>query len=176
MTTSCVFSFRTKGHSHNREVFITRQRSTFHSTQEGNSYRIFRGSEGPNLLLWLHLSFREETLRFWLNWCHWKTTKMPSMKKTLHYLSSALATSISVGVLGFSMSQQWAKTTMNCARGGTSFFNGTAVIVLALFDGDSNRNFCPSFGSPDDFKGNFRGALKGSKCGQIQQKITCMDT
>lgn len=82
---------------------------------------------------------------------------MPSMKKTLHYLSSALATSISVGVLGFSMSQQWAKTTMNCARGGTSFFNGTAVIVLALFDGDSNRTFCPSFGSPDDFK--------GSKCG-----------
>nr|XP_046233447.1 clarin-3 [Scatophagus argus] len=76
---------------------------------------------------------------------------MPSFKKTLHFLSSALATSISIGLLGFAMSAQWSKTTMICARSGTGLFNGTAVVTLELFGGNLQRSSCPSFGSIDDF-------------------------
>ncbi|XP_026171907.1 clarin-3 [Mastacembelus armatus] len=77
---------------------------------------------------------------------------MPSTKKILHFLSSALVTSISVGVLGFGMSTQWAKTTLECTRDGGGIINGTAIITLKLFDGNLNRSFCPSFGSIDDFQ------------------------
>ncbi|KAA8581411.1 clarin-3 [Etheostoma spectabile] len=77
---------------------------------------------------------------------------MPSTKKTLHFMGSALATALSVGVMGYCMSTQWATITMECARIGTSFFNGTAVITLELFFGISNRNFCPLFGGRDTFQ------------------------
>lgn len=77
---------------------------------------------------------------------------MPSLTKTLHYIASALVTSISVAVLGFAMSTWWAKSTMECARAGSEIFNGTAEVTLGLFDGILTRSFCPSFGNTDVFQ------------------------
>ncbi|XP_044035465.1 clarin-3 [Siniperca chuatsi] len=77
---------------------------------------------------------------------------MPSHKKILHFMSSALVTSISVGVMGYGMSTQWAKTTMECTRDGSSFLNGTAVITLELFVGNMDRTFCPVYGSVNEFQ------------------------
>ncbi|XP_068439046.1 clarin-3 [Clinocottus analis] len=76
---------------------------------------------------------------------------MPSLQKILLFLSSALVTTNSVWVLGFSMSRKWAETTMECTRNGTSFSNGSAIITFTLFDGHMNRVFCPLFGSQDGF-------------------------
>ncbi|TDG97992.1 hypothetical protein EPR50_G00212560 [Perca flavescens] len=77
---------------------------------------------------------------------------MPSTKKTLHFMCSALATALSVGVMGYCMSTQWATMTMECTQIGNSFSDGTAVITLELFVGILNRNFCPSFGGQDSFQ------------------------
>ncbi|XP_071764058.1 clarin-3 [Centroberyx gerrardi] len=77
---------------------------------------------------------------------------MPSTKKTLHFMSSALVTSISVAVLGYAMSTQWVKTTMECAPSGYELFNGTAVVTLGLFEGNSTRTACPFFGGIDPFQ------------------------
>ncbi|KAL6094842.1 clrn3 [Pungitius sinensis] len=77
---------------------------------------------------------------------------MPSITKSLYFISSALLTSISVAVLGFCMSTEWAKTAMECTRNGSSFSNGSAVVTLGPFaTGKMNRIFCPLFGSQDDF-------------------------
>ncbi|XP_071380125.1 clarin-3 [Centroberyx affinis] len=77
---------------------------------------------------------------------------MPSTKKTLHFMSSALVTSISVAMLGYAMSTQWVKTTMECAPSGYELFNGTAVVTLELFEGNSNRTACPFFGGINEFQ------------------------
>ncbi|KAF3853755.1 hypothetical protein F7725_014443 [Dissostichus mawsoni] len=77
---------------------------------------------------------------------------MPSITKTLHFLSSALVTSISVGVLGYCMSTQWAETTMECTRSGDRFTNGSALITWKLFVGDLIRDFCPLFGKTEKFE------------------------
>ncbi|XP_061763528.1 clarin-3 [Nerophis ophidion] len=76
---------------------------------------------------------------------------MPSTSKTLYFTSSALATAISVGILGFAMSTEWATKTMICARGTGNFFNGSATITLELFDAKLERDICPLFGPPVDF-------------------------
>ncbi|XP_075999630.1 clarin-3 [Genypterus blacodes] len=67
---------------------------------------------------------------------------MPSSKKTLHFLSSALFTSISVGLLGFGLSTQWVEISMDCGSVGSDHVNGSAVITMSLFDG-SSEIFCP---------------------------------
>ncbi|XP_068593043.1 clarin-3 [Cebidichthys violaceus] len=77
---------------------------------------------------------------------------MPSIKKILFFMGSALVTANSVLVLGFCMSLKWAETTMECTRNGSSFTNGSAVIILKLFVGNMNRNFCPLFGGQDNFQ------------------------
>lgn len=118
--------------------------------------RIFRGSEDLDLILWLHQSFREETLGFVFNQCNWNTVIMPSTKKTLHFISSALATSISVGLIGYGMSTKWVITTMECAEKASGLYNGSAEITLALFDGILARSSCPFFGATDTFQGNFQ--------------------
>ncbi|KAM9336918.1 clarin-3 [Symphorus nematophorus] len=76
---------------------------------------------------------------------------MPSTKKTLHFMSSALVTAISVGLVGYGMSTEWAKISIQCSRGGTDFFNGTATITLELFGGHLERLFCPTFGGDAPF-------------------------
>lgn len=81
---------------------------------------------------------------------------MPSTKKTLHFISSALATSISVGIIGYGMSTKWVITTMECAQKATGLYNGSAEITLALFDGILERSSCPLFGATDTFQGNFQ--------------------
>ncbi|XP_030610549.1 LOW QUALITY PROTEIN: clarin-3 [Archocentrus centrarchus] len=70
---------------------------------------------------------------------------MPSTDKTLHFTSSALATSVSIGLIGYGMSTEWAKTTMDCAS------NGTATIILNLFDGIIKKS-CPLFGGQAKFQ------------------------
>ncbi|XP_053269983.1 clarin-3 [Pleuronectes platessa] len=78
---------------------------------------------------------------------------MPSSSKTLFFILSANMTALSVGFMGWGMSTGWARTTMECTTAGTSFFNGTAMITLKLFEGVLSRSFCPSFGAKDvDFQ------------------------
>lgn len=96
---------------------------------------------------------------------------MPSTKKALHFLSCALLVAISVGLLGFGMSAEWAKMSMEC-QGVES--NGTAVITLELFAGTLERDFCP-FGSSNTFEvfytlpkvGGAPVALHGIVCGLL---------
>ncbi|KAM9831194.1 clarin-3 [Neosynchiropus ocellatus] len=76
---------------------------------------------------------------------------MPSTKKTIHYISSALISSIAVGILGFAMSTQWAEIGLQCDRGGSGIFNGSAVVNLDIFNGNLERTMCPSFDLPQDF-------------------------
>ncbi|XP_005919553.1 clarin-3 [Haplochromis burtoni] len=77
---------------------------------------------------------------------------MPSTKKTLHFISSALATSISVGIIGYGMSTKWVITTMECAQKASGLYNGSAEITLTLFDGILERSSCPFFGATDTFQ------------------------
>ncbi|XP_077595478.1 clarin-3 [Stigmatopora nigra] len=77
---------------------------------------------------------------------------MPSTTKTLYFLSSALVTSISVGILGFAMSTSWATKTMECDRDGSGIFDGSAAVTLELFEGRLERTFCPLFEPPVDFQ------------------------
>ncbi|XP_053196792.1 clarin-3 [Scomber japonicus] len=77
---------------------------------------------------------------------------MPSTKKTLHFMSSALLTSISVGILGFAMSTEWATVTMECAQDGSGLYNGSATVELELFEGLMIRVSCPTFGGENAFE------------------------
>ncbi|XP_053709606.1 clarin-3 [Synchiropus splendidus] len=77
---------------------------------------------------------------------------MPSTKKTLHYIASALISSISVGILGFAMSTQWVEIGLQCDREGSGLFNGSAVVNLDIFNGKLERTMCPSFDPPLNFK------------------------
>uniref|UniRef100_A0A3B3H2S6 Clarin 3 n=1 Tax=Oryzias latipes TaxID=8090 RepID=A0A3B3H2S6_ORYLA len=70
---------------------------------------------------------------------------MPSSKKILYFISSAVSTAVSVGLLGFGMSQEWSTTTVLCARDGTDEFNGTAAVTMGLFNGSLFRDNCPGF-------------------------------
>ncbi|XP_028989984.1 clarin-3 [Betta splendens] len=76
---------------------------------------------------------------------------MPSAVKMLFFLSSALATVVAVGLLGYGMSARWATVTMSCAKKGTGNFNGSALITMGLFSGELQRQFCP-FGNTDKFQ------------------------
>ncbi|CAL8282690.1 unnamed protein product [Merluccius merluccius] len=78
---------------------------------------------------------------------------MPSTTKVLHFFCSALATSVSVGLLGFSMSTSWSESSMECTEQNTAYGNGSAMITMALFDLISARSFCPVLGQdPEVFK------------------------
>ncbi|XP_003961194.1 clarin-3 [Takifugu rubripes] len=77
---------------------------------------------------------------------------MPSRQKTLYFLSSTLVTAISVGVLGYGLSTNWAIVTMDCARSDNNLFNGTAEVIYTFFNGTLTRDSCPSFGSRDNFE------------------------
>lgn len=79
---------------------------------------------------------------------------MPSRKKIIYFLSSAVVTSIAVGLLGYGLSADWAKTNMDCAMTGSDSFNGTAQINYKFFFGNIIRTFCPSFGNQNTFDGN----------------------
>ncbi|KAJ3607426.1 hypothetical protein NHX12_024477 [Muraenolepis orangiensis] len=68
---------------------------------------------------------------------------MPSTNKILCFLSSALATSVSVGLLGFCMSIEWSQTTMACTVRDEAYENGTATITVALFELVWERSACP---------------------------------
>ncbi|MEQ2275045.1 hypothetical protein XENORESO_019017 [Xenotaenia resolanae] len=74
---------------------------------------------------------------------------MPSGTKSLHFLLSALLTAISAALLGYAMSTNWSKSTMDCTGIGTN--NGSAAITMGLFEGLLVRDSCPSFGSQSEF-------------------------
>ncbi|XP_029384182.1 clarin-3 [Echeneis naucrates] len=76
---------------------------------------------------------------------------MPSTSKTLYYTSCALLTSISVGLMGYAMSREWVRLSMDCSREEINLFNGSATITLELFNGNLNRVFCPTFGEITQF-------------------------
>lgn len=79
---------------------------------------------------------------------------MPSGKKTIYFLSSAVVTSIAVGVLGYGLSTDWAEINMDCARADSDLFNGTAQVLYKFFNGYISRTQCPSFGNQLTFEGN----------------------
>ncbi|XP_034049975.1 clarin-3 [Thalassophryne amazonica] len=74
---------------------------------------------------------------------------MPSTKKTLHFLFSALMTSISVGLMGYGISTEWAVMSIQCARNEGDIYNGTAEITWMLFGGSITRSLCPFFGNTE---------------------------
>ncbi|KAJ8365511.1 hypothetical protein SKAU_G00143420 [Synaphobranchus kaupii] len=70
---------------------------------------------------------------------------MPSSKKTLHFLTSAMATCAGIAVLGFGMSTDWSVSEMECAPQKTDNYNGTAKVELGLFSCHLTKTSCPSF-------------------------------
>lgn len=84
---------------------------------------------------------------------------MPSTKKTLHFLLSAILTAVAVGILGFAMSTEWASITMDCARSGSGLFNGTASVILKLFEGTLDRDSCPTYSATAPFEGKLKAPL-----------------
>ncbi|KAK2884638.1 clarin-3 [Channa argus] len=72
---------------------------------------------------------------------------MPSLQKTLFFISSAVVTAVAVGVLGYAMSRQWAIMTLQCQSGGIGIINGSATITLGLFFGNLDRVQCPFGGT-----------------------------
>ncbi|KAG7507196.1 clarin-3 [Solea senegalensis] len=133
MTTSLAFSIIPK-------VIVKRlygHQSTFQSNREVNS-SIFVAS--PALERHWDSVFTGIYIRI-----------MPSTKKTLFFLSSTLATALSIGVMGFSMSTVWAETTMECSR-GDGVFNGTGIITFQLFVGIFDRESCPLFTKVEEFE------------------------
>ncbi|KAF7667143.1 hypothetical protein LDENG_00076990 [Lucifuga dentata] len=74
---------------------------------------------------------------------------MPSTAKTIHFMSSALVTSISVAILGYGMSAKWAQISMDCGQRGSETFSGNAKITMDLFNGNLNRQSCPVVGGGD---------------------------
>lgn len=151
MTTSSVFSFQTKGHYHNQETLWP----AVYSSQEGNSYTKSLEDQRVLICLWGFIRVLEKR-RWDLDWTGTTGTAiMPSHQKILLFLSSALATAISVVVLGICMSRTWVETTMDCTRNGTNFSNGSAVVNFSLFDGFMTRTLCPLFGGQDQFEGKY---------------------
>lgn len=58
-------------------------------------------------------------------------------------MGCACCTAISVAILGFAMSQSWAKSRLECAGYEMEIFNGSAIITWELFSGTFNRDSCP---------------------------------
>lgn len=76
---------------------------------------------------------------------------MPSIKKILHYISSANVTAISVAILAYAMTARWSTTSMECSRPENTSLSGSATIELSLFRGVIVRSFCPLFGGSENF-------------------------
>lgn len=76
---------------------------------------------------------------------------MPSTEKIIFFMGCACCSAISVALLGFAMSQTWAKTQLKCAGYGNDIFNGSAVITWDLFKGTFANNLCPHIGNSEPF-------------------------
>lgn len=77
---------------------------------------------------------------------------MPSLKKILHFVSSALVTSVAVALLAYAMTAQWSTTSLDCTRTDNATSGGSAAIQLSLFEGVMERSFCPLFGGSEKFE------------------------
>ncbi|NP_001167247.1 Clarin-3 [Salmo salar] len=77
---------------------------------------------------------------------------MPSTKKALHFIGSAQATAVSVAILGYGMSTEWAVSKMSCSKTGNDFTNGSAIVLYELFNGFITRGSCPVFGGYKPFQ------------------------
>ncbi len=80
---------------------------------------------------------------------------MPSTKKTLHFLSCALVTAVAAGLMGFSLSTWWSKTTMECNTVEFANVTGSAEVTFGIFTGILNTDSCPTFKASKEFPGNF---------------------
>lgn len=74
-----------------------------------------------------------------------KHTEMPSVQKLLHFLSSALLSAAGVAILGYGMSTDWAKSTLDCSPSTSDNFNGSSALEIGLFNGTEVKISCPRF-------------------------------
>ncbi|XP_066518955.1 clarin-3 [Hoplias malabaricus] len=70
---------------------------------------------------------------------------MPSTKKIMYFLSSAILQVAAVGILGYGMSTDWVQSKMACGPLGNEIFNGSATIKMGLFNGSEKKEGCPRF-------------------------------
>ncbi|XP_074519587.1 clarin-3 [Halichoeres trimaculatus] len=77
---------------------------------------------------------------------------MPSIKKILHFISSALVTSVAVALLVFAMTDSWSTISLDCSRPGNATNDGSAAVGLMLFEVAIVRVSCPTFGGTDSFE------------------------
>uniref|UniRef100_A0A4W4HMQ0 Clarin 3 n=1 Tax=Electrophorus electricus TaxID=8005 RepID=A0A4W4HMQ0_ELEEL len=70
---------------------------------------------------------------------------MPSVKKVLYFLSSALLSIGGVAILGYSMSADWAQSTLACFPQNGSMDGGSVTIQMGLFNGSEEKIACPRF-------------------------------
>ncbi|KAI4898922.1 hypothetical protein NFI96_015045 [Prochilodus magdalenae] len=77
---------------------------------------------------------------------------MPSTRKILHFLSSALLCAAGVGILGYGISTDWVQSTLACAPAGTEEYNGSAIVQMTLFNSTAKKMQCPGFNSEEVVK------------------------
>ena len=88
---------------------------------------------------------------------------MPSTRKILHFLSSALLCAAGVGILGYGISTDWVQSTLDCAPAGTEEYNGSAIVQMSLFNSTAKKKQCPGFNSEEVVKGKRLVFLKTDK-------------
>lgn len=70
---------------------------------------------------------------------------MPAVQKLVHFLSSAFFSAAGVAILGYGMSTDWAKSTMDCSPTTSDNFNGSSALEIGLFNGTEVKISCPRF-------------------------------
>ncbi|KAK1794235.1 hypothetical protein P4O66_011128 [Electrophorus voltai] len=79
---------------------------------------------------------------------------MPSVKKVLYFLSSALLSIGGVAILGYGMSANWAQSTLACFPQNGSMDGGSVTIQMGLFNGSEEKIACPRFDFIDKVTGS----------------------
>ncbi|KAI7796898.1 clarin-3 [Triplophysa rosa] len=70
---------------------------------------------------------------------------MPAVQKLVHFLSSAFLSAAGVAILGYGMSTDWAKSTLDCSATTSDIFNGSSALEIGLFNGTEVKISCPRF-------------------------------
>lgn len=79
-----------------------------------------------------------------------KVKTMPSLKKTLHFIGSALSCAGGVALLGYGMSADWSTSTIRCVSSNET---GTGELTVGLFKGTLMLRNCPFFDSSQSIEG-----------------------
>ncbi|XP_076856126.1 clarin-3 [Brachyhypopomus gauderio] len=74
---------------------------------------------------------------------------MPSAKKVIYFLSSAILSMGGVAILGYGMSAYWSESSLACSPLNSTSASGLVTFQMGLFNGSEVKVACPRFDSKD---------------------------